>query len=125
MALDIIGEISFGYSFNSQKTELNPFLAALVKNAEGSMPLTSRIILKFLPFMWYLPFGPAKILKETTKISARVLDEVLVFLYIFLVFSILLICSSTSSLWREFIQSLILMKIPVGGRVKVYCDFKL
>ena len=81
MALDIIGEISFGYTFNSQKTELNPFLAATVRNAEGAMPLTSRLILRFLPFMWYLPFGPAKVLKEMTKISAGVLDEVQVLLY--------------------------------------------
>ena len=76
MILDIIGEISFGNSFNSQKTELNPFLAATVKSTEGDLSLTSRAILKFFPLMWYLRFGPAKKLKETTKISARVLDEV-------------------------------------------------
>ena len=110
MALDIIGEISFGYSFNSQKTELNPFLAATVRNAEGAMPLTSRLILRFLPFMWYLPFGPAKVLKEMTKISAGVLDEVQVLLYnlfvFFFFFFTLLICSNTSGLWRVFIQPL-------------------
>ena len=84
MTLDIIGETSFGYSFNSQKTDLNPFLAAAVKSTEGVLSLTSRAILKFFPFMWYLPFGPAKKLKETTKISARVLDEVQVLLYNFI-----------------------------------------
>ena len=76
MTLDIIGEISFGYSFNPQTTELNPFLAATVESTEGVLSLTSRAILKFFPFMWYLPFGPAKKLKETTKISSRVLNEV-------------------------------------------------
>ena len=76
MTLDVIGEIRFGYSFNSQKTELNPFLVATVKSTEGVLSRISRAILKFFPFMWYLPFGPAKTLKETTKISARVLDEV-------------------------------------------------
>ena len=86
MSLDIIGEISFGYSFNSQKTELNPFLAATLKTTEGAMPLTCRVILRLLPFMWYLPFGPAKILKETTKISSRVLDEVLFLLYNLFIF---------------------------------------
>ena len=85
MTLDIIGETSFGYSFNSQKTELNPFLAAAVKGTEGILSHTSRAILNFFPFMWYLPFGPAKKLKETTKISARVLDEVQ-FLFIILLY---------------------------------------
>ena len=50
MILDIISEISLGYSFNSQKTELNPFLAATVKSTEGDLSLTSRAILKFFPF---------------------------------------------------------------------------
>ena len=52
MILDIIGEISLGYSFNSQKTELNPFLAATVESTEGVLSLTfRRAILKFFPFM--------------------------------------------------------------------------
>ena len=47
MALDIIGEISFGYSFNSQETELNPLLAAAVRNSEGVVSLKSRLILGY------------------------------------------------------------------------------
>ena len=35
MALDIIGDISFGYSFNLQETELNPLLAISVRITEG------------------------------------------------------------------------------------------
>ena len=76
MALDIIGEISFGYSFNSQETELNPLLAVAVRNSEGVLSVKSRAILRLLPFMWYMPFGPANTLKEFTKITAKVLDEV-------------------------------------------------
>ena len=76
MALDIIGELSFGYSFNSQETELNPLLAAAVRNSEGVVSLKSRLILRLLPFMWYMPFGPAHTLKELTNITDKVLDKV-------------------------------------------------
>ena len=61
---------------NSQKTELNPFLAVAVRNSEGVLSVKSRAILKLLPFMWYMPFGPANTLKEFTNITAKVLDEV-------------------------------------------------
>ena len=81
VTLDIIGEISSGYSCHSQKPELNLFSAATVKSTEGFLTPTSRAILKFFPFMWYLPFGPAKKLKETSQIPARVSDGVEVFLY--------------------------------------------
>ena len=81
MALDIIGEISFGYSFNSQKTELNPLLAVAVRNSEGVLSIKSRANLRLLPFMWYMPFGPANTLKEFTNITAKVLDEVRVPVY--------------------------------------------
>ena len=37
MALDIIGDISFGYSFNLQETELNPLLAIAVRITEGAV----------------------------------------------------------------------------------------
>ena len=76
MSLDIMSEICFGYSFDSQKTELNPFLVALVRAGEEGLSLMSQTILKFLPFMWYMPFGPANKLSNVTKISAKVLDEV-------------------------------------------------
>ena len=56
MSLDIIGEISFGYSFNSQNTELNRFLAVTIKST-SALSLTSCAILKFFPLMWCLPFG--------------------------------------------------------------------
>ena len=46
MALDIIGELSFGYSFNSQETELNPPLAVAVRNSEGALSPKSRLILR-------------------------------------------------------------------------------
>ena len=76
MSLDIMSEICFGYSFDSQKTELNPFLVAVVRVGEGGLSLMSQTILKFLPFMWYMPFGPANKLSNVTKISTKVLDEV-------------------------------------------------
>ena len=76
MSLDIMGEICFGYSFDSQKTELNPFLVALVKVGEGGLSLMTQAILKLLPFMWYMPFGPGNTLNNVNKISAKILDEV-------------------------------------------------
>ena len=86
MALDIIGEISFGYSFNSQETELNPLLAAAVRNSEGVVSLKSRLILRLLSFMWYMPFGPAHTLKELTNITDKVLGKVQIFVYTILYF---------------------------------------
>ena len=89
MALDIIGEISFGYAFNSQETELNPLLAVAVRNSEGVVSLKSRLILRLLPFMWYMPFGPANTLKELTNITDKVLDEVQVLVCTILCFLLL------------------------------------
>ena len=87
-----MGEICFGYSFDSQKTELNPFLVALVRVGEGGLSLMSQAILKLLPFMWYMPFGPGNALNNVNKISAKVLDEVqFLFYYLFFFFIYLLI----------------------------------
>ena len=66
---------------NSQKTELNPFLAVAVRNSEGVLSVKSQAILKLLPFMWYMPFGPANTLKEFTNIVVKVLDEIRVLVY--------------------------------------------
>ena len=85
MSLDIMGEICFGYSFDSQKTELNPFLVALVRAGEGGLSFMSQTILKLLPFMWYMPFGPGNALNNVSKISAKILDEVQ-FLFYYLLF---------------------------------------
>ena len=90
MSLDIMGEICFGYLFDSQKTELNPFLAAIVRVGEGGLSMISQAILKLLPFMWYMPFGPGNALNNAHKISAKLLDEVQ-FLFYYLLFFYLLI----------------------------------
>ena len=76
MSLDMVGEISFGYPFNAQTTELNPLITATVKGAEGGLSFKARAILRFLPFMWYMPFGPAKTLKDMTEKAEKMLDEV-------------------------------------------------
>ena len=76
MSLDMVGEISFGYPFNAQTTELNPLLSALVKGSEGVVSFKAQTILAFLSFMWYMPFGPAKTLRDVNKTADKVLDEV-------------------------------------------------
>ena len=76
MPLDIIGETSFGYSFNSQETELNPLLVLAVRITEGVVSPKSRLILRLLLFIWYMPFGRAYALKELANITTKVLDEV-------------------------------------------------
>ena len=75
-----LGEICFGYSFNSQKTNLNPFGKVITDQLHGVLDFRSRTILEFFPFMWYMPFGPAKVLKESTRICNQVMDEVLMIL---------------------------------------------
>ena len=77
MTFDALGEICFGYSFNSQKTKLNPFGKAIADQCPGVLDFRARTILEFLPFMWYMPFGPAKVLKESNRICNQVMDEVI------------------------------------------------
>ena len=77
MTFDALGEICFGYSFNSQKTKLNPFGKAIADQCRGVLDFRARTILEFLPFMWYMPFGPAKVLKESNRICNQVMDEVI------------------------------------------------
>ena len=66
---------------NSQKNELNPFLAVAVRNSEGVLSVKSGAILKLFPLMWYMSFGPANALKEFSNITAKVFDEVRVLVY--------------------------------------------
>lgn len=113
MALDIIGELSFGYSFNSQETELNPLLAVAVKNSEGVVSPKSRLILRLLPFMWYMPFGPSSTLKELTNITAKVLDEVQVLVYTF----VLLVDTYGSTFYGDMQH---LVRMFLRTLVKVY-----
>ena len=77
MTFDALGEICFGYSFNSQKTNLNPFGKAIADQCRGVVSFRARTILEFLPFMWYMPFGPANVLRESTRICNQVMDEVI------------------------------------------------
>ena len=77
MTFDALGEICFGYFFNSQKTKLNPFGKAIADQCRGVVDFRARTLLEFLPFMWYMPFGPANILKESTRICNQVMDEVI------------------------------------------------
>ena len=79
-AFDALGEICFGYSFNSQKANLNPFGKGITDQLRGVLDLRARTMLEFFPFMWYMPFGPAKVLKKSTRICNQVMDEVLIIL---------------------------------------------
>ena len=76
MSFDIIGEIGFGYEFNSQTTAVNPFVKSFRQLAEGFVGGKSRLLLTCLPFLKYMPFGPAKLLKDTNDAAGAVLDMV-------------------------------------------------
>lgn len=76
LTFDIIGEIAFGYHFNSQTTETSEFVTTFRKVIEGVFNTNSRILLNLFPFFKYMPFGPAKKMKDANEIGKTVLDEV-------------------------------------------------
>ena len=76
LSFDIIGEIGFGHKFNSQTTAIHPFVKAFRDQTEGVLNLKARLLLKHLPFLWYVPFGPAKVLKDSTNASNNLIDMV-------------------------------------------------
>jgi len=76
MTMDAIGELSFGFHFNSQRTE--NVLGNLFRSYMGGLlDMKGRLILKMFPIAWYMPFGPAKFLKDTNKEIDKLLDEVI------------------------------------------------
>ena len=76
MGLDIIGEISFGYNFNSQQSKLDEYGAAVLRNSRGILGTSQRTLLLTFPFLWYLPFGPANETRKVHKKCNIFLDKV-------------------------------------------------
>ena len=76
MSFDIIGEVAFGYEFNSQTTVINPFVKSFREQMEGVLNFKAQILLKIFPFLNYLPFGPGKIIRDCTIASENVLAMV-------------------------------------------------
>ena len=73
MSFDIIGEIVFGYHFHSQTTATNAFVTAFKEQLEGSKAL---FLLKNIPFMNYLPFGPSETVRKADAVVETFLNEV-------------------------------------------------
>jgi len=77
MTLDAIGEISFGYNFNSQENKNNPAAEVLKALCNGVLDTKSRFILSIFPFMWYMPFGPVQSLKKYSRMFNDVINKVI------------------------------------------------
>ena len=76
LSFDIISEIAFGYHSHSQTSDINPFADAFKGQIEGVLNVKAKFIQNWLPFMKYLPFGPAKIMKDSNAAVEKVLTEV-------------------------------------------------
>ena len=76
MSFDIIGEVGFGYQFNSQTTTINHFVKSFRKQCEGVFNTKARLLLKYLPFLWYFPFGPAKVIQDSSDAAKEILNMV-------------------------------------------------
>lgn len=76
MSFDIIGELGFGCQFNSQITSTHPFVEAYRQISCGILSFRSRLILGLFPFMWYMPFGPARKWKDAMQVSEKILNKV-------------------------------------------------
>ena len=76
LTFDIISEIAFGYHSHSQTSDSNPFADAFKDHVEGVLNLKAQFIQSWLPFIKYLPFGPAKVMKDSNAALEKVLTEV-------------------------------------------------
>lgn len=76
MSFDIIGELGFGCQFNSQITSTHPFVEAYRQISCGILSFRSRLILGLFPFMWHMPFGPARKWKDAMQVSEKILNKV-------------------------------------------------
>ena len=79
-AFDIIGEIGFGYHFHAQSTGSNQFIEAFEDSTRGMLTTTTRIMLKFFPFMWYIPIGAIAKSRRSKAVAENVLNEVCFFI---------------------------------------------
>ena len=79
MGLDIIGEISFGYNFNSQPSKLDEYGVAVLGNSQEVLGTSQRALLLTFPFLSYLPFGPANETRKVHKKCSIFLDKVSTF----------------------------------------------
>ena len=76
MSFDTIGEIAFGYHFNSQTTATNTFVTAFKKHLEDALNVKAKLLLNYIPFLKYLPFGPSETIRKGDTIAEKILNEV-------------------------------------------------
>ena len=76
MSFDIIGEIGFGYHFHSQTTATNALVTAFKEQVEGALNVKAKILLNYIPFIKYLPFGPIETIRKSDAAAEKVLNEV-------------------------------------------------
>ena len=76
MVFDIIGEIVIGYHFNSQTTGTNALDTAFKEQIEECLNVKAKILLNYIPFIKYLPFGPSETIRKADAVAEKVLNEV-------------------------------------------------
>ena len=76
MSFDIIGEIGFGYHFNSQTTATNPLVTAFKEHVEDALNVKAKLLLNYIPFIKYLPFGPSETIRKGDAVAEKILNEV-------------------------------------------------
>ena len=76
MSFDIIGEVGFGYHFNSQTTATNALVTAFKKQFEEGLNIKAKMLLNYIPFIKYLPFGPCETMRKADAVAEKVLNEV-------------------------------------------------
>ena len=76
MSFDIVGEIGFGYHFNSQTTATNEFVTAFKEHIEGVLNIKAKLLLNYIPFIKYLPFGPSETIRKGDTVAENILNEV-------------------------------------------------
>ena len=76
MSFDIIGELLFGYHCNSQTTATNEFVAAFKEHIEDVLNVKAKLLMNYIPFIKYLPFGPSETIRKGDAVAEHVLNEV-------------------------------------------------
>ena len=72
MSFDIIGELLFGYHFNSQTTATNPLVTAFKEQIEGGLNINAKVWLNHIPLIKYLPFGPSETIRKADAVEVSV-----------------------------------------------------
>lgn len=75
MTFDIIGEVAFGYHFNSQTTERTKLVKAMRSVLTGCLSKNAMMLVEIFPFLKSL-LGYDKIIENTNGICKEVFDEV-------------------------------------------------